>query len=261
VRRGADGLGRGCSESPSKRQTDMAPQVLRNVRPEITAFQLGAVLKDRPLLASLVAQIIEQWAWIDAVINGMLADFLRLDIVIATKMLQAVENQSARTAMVRAAAQHALPSSDFQIFEATLQTTRASERRRNAFAHHLWAEPFPEGAYGDALLLLDPKVFNRNLAEEGGAIAVNSLLKPSQPMSAQHDWWAEIYLYAENDFRESLDDALRAHSVIRTLRDFVRASQVRDVAATDSIRGLLSKEPLIRQRLDTVSARNSQQPP
>jgi hypothetical protein len=108
VRRGADGLGRGCSEPPSKRQTDMAPQVLRNVRPEITAFQLGAVLKDRPLLASLVAQIIEQWAWIDAVINGMLADFLRLDIVIATKMLQAVENQSAGTAMARAALKQAL---------------------------------------------------------------------------------------------------------------------------------------------------------
>jgi hypothetical protein len=136
----------------------MAPQKVTNVMPRVTGFQWGPVIQQRPQLAALVMQVIGLWSAIDGMFNGMLADFLKLDIYVAMKMLQSIDNISLRRQLVRIAAEQTFSPEDFQLFTATVKTTKASETRRHAFAHHIWAVPNGD-EHPNTLLLIDPKDF------------------------------------------------------------------------------------------------------
>jgi hypothetical protein len=234
----------------------MPPQMLANVKPPIVGFAWGPVIHERPALAALVMQVIGLWSAIDATINGLLADFLKLDILVATKMLQAVENMSTRRVIIRTAAQHVLPVSDFDLFTATLKTTRASETRRHAFAHHVWGIPtLPVETYANTLLLIDPKLMNRSKSEIKGAKAIKTLIDPSHPVTG-HNWIKEIYLFTERDLHEDVQAADRAYKVISWLQAITPGA---DREARDSIRAELLKEPLIRQEIDNQSAKKSEE--
>src|ERR1700729_4484973 len=102
----------------------MPPKLLRDVVPPVRNFMWGPVLVNRPQLSSFVMQVICLWSAADALINGMLAELLKLDILVATKMLQSVDNSALRRQLIRVAAEHALPPADFQLYVAALKTTK-----------------------------------------------------------------------------------------------------------------------------------------
>lgn len=235
----------------------MAPRPLSNVHPEVRSFGLSAALLVKPQHAALVMSVIEHWSWADALINQMLSSFLKLDIAIATKMLQAVENTGTRRAVVKTAAKHVLSERDYELFEATLKSTASSERWRHAFAHHLFGVPIPD-VYGDSILVVDPKLINRSLAHHKESEAIQSLVDPNHSVSPDNTWWTNIYLFTLEDLKEAVRDAHRAERVIRLLQGFV---DTQDPAARNSIRDALSNEPRVRQELDNRLARKQRESP
>ncbi len=235
------------------------PQLLKNVRPPINGFQWGTVLQTRPQLAALPMQVIGAWSVIDQMINGMVADLLKLDIVVVTKMLYAIDNISLRRNLVRTAAEHALSSEDNLLFIATLKTTNASEKRRHAFAHHVWATPSGSD-HPNSLLLIDPKAFNQKISQWKGEVAFKNIVDSKHSLTALTNWHEDIYMFTEHDFLEDIENSNRAYRVISWV---VGLAPGWPDESRNKMRDVLSKEPLIQQEMRRMSekrCRESQQP-
>jgi hypothetical protein len=201
-------------------------------------------------------QVISTWSLIDQQINALVADFLKLDIMAVTKMLQAVDNISTRRALVRACAEHVLAAEDFELFESTLQTIKASEKKRHAFAHHIWAAP--DGSeHMNALLLINPKLINLHLSSTKEWVATNNLIGRPEKAIDTPPFLSEILYFKEKDLQEDVAAASRANSLVPKLIDLAPGGYG---PTKDARRAELSSDPLIQQALDNRSKQKTQKP-
>lgn len=222
------------------------PQLLRHYEGKFTQFEYGPSIDKRPEHAAMVMQVIGHWSAIDQMLNALLADLLRLDVVVAMKMLQRVDNQSMRRQIVMTAVEHVLPS-DQAIVRATIRSTRASETRRNWFAHGVWGACDAE-ALADTVLLIDARELTRRSALVRGARVSSELLGEVVASTEGHhlDGW---YVFTRDDLRKDIDDAARAYKVISWLPLLIPGF----LNLRDRFRGELARDPLIAAELEKIT--------
>lgn len=130
-------------------------QPLSRVSPS-AKFSLGrvATISNRPDLALKVMEVISIWSSVDSEILSLATELLKADYVAVASMLNAIVSAEARAAAIANAAQAVMSDEDFAMFLKIRDTTKASRKKRNEFAHHIWisSDDLP-----DALLLVDPK--------------------------------------------------------------------------------------------------------
>ena len=132
------------------------------------------------------------------------------------------------------------------MFSLTLKTTRASEGRRHAFAHHIWgtSELIP-----DALLLLDA----RSLVKSDAARREFSAQGPAEVTGAQPGFFDldKIQVFSERDLQDDVASAARASQVVSKL--WLLVSHMNEPLAA-TLRHELMTEPLVRQAFQVASS-------
>jgi hypothetical protein len=205
-------------------------------------FHPGSVFK-RPGLAPHIMLVIEIWSLAESSIFKMVTDCLRSEPMIAAAMLQAVDNQAARRAIILAAAKAVLSESDWPLFEAGFLSTSPSRNIRHAFVHHLWglATGLP-----DALLLFDPKY--AGLEHTARVFRFRERVKSGIPPSFAGETSidpAGIWVWRERDFKAEVESAKRCSQVIADIWRLLDPA----IGSNDSTRQRLLNDPLIQQRL------------
>jgi len=192
---------------------------------------------------------IELWSDIELRIFSMVSQCLKAEPIIATAMLQAVDNQAAQRAAILAAAKSVLDDEHGSLFEAAFFSTFASRNVRHQFVHHLWgiSDQLP-----DALLMEDPKYFHMNMAKR--LKRVDERIKKGVHPVLAGEFLVErtgMYVWRERDIKDEINNALRAQKIMAHLASMVGAQQAH--RSTDSMRKWLLKDPLIQQRLQKAS--------
>jgi hypothetical protein len=190
-------------------------------------------------------EVIERWSVSETNLFGIVADVLHVEPVIATVMLQAVDNQAAQRAAVLAAAKAVLAPFDWLLFEAAFYTTNPSRNVRNQFVHHMWgtAEELPQ-----ALLLLDPRFASLDRARRIKRVdeRVRRGVNPALAGERNFDF-SGVMVWCEDDFKAESQSACRAQLIIAELSHLVSALKLGH--STDSIRKRLENDQQVQQRL------------
>ena len=217
---------------------------------DVTSFTFvpGSVFK-RPILAPYVMVVIERWSLAETSMFNIASDALHAEPVIATAMLQAIDNQAAQRLAVLAAAKAVLDADDWLLFEAAFYTTNPSRNARNQFVHYLWgtSDQLP-----GALLLFDPKYSTLDRAKRIKRVS-KRIKRGVHPVFAGERSIdvTGISVWREADFKCEAKNAERAQQVIADLGHLVSAKRVDQ--PTDSIRKRLLNDSLVQQRLHRAS--------
>lgn len=182
-------------------------------------------LAQRPVLATRALSIINQWSKIDTHKAGLFADLINTKQLLAAKLLNSLESDSARDALITSAMKDRFGQEGVDLYHDVQRPAKASKSARNTFAHHVWgvAENLSE-----ALLLVDSKYFaelHAGLKEESQAKNdPNAFIqyiksKKSTQASPLFDF-SEIFVYVNSDFDLYEAQAFKLHHAITVLRDF-----------------------------------------
>lgn len=214
----------------------------------------GDALLLRPQLAPYVATVINTWSHCDTSLTEILSNFLSADFEVVNQMYQAVVSTNARKEMLLAAAKHALgeESDDYLLLTAVFRVTRASRKRRNEFAHHLWgcSDKIPDG-----LLLLNPSCASEMLAAHAEHWAKAQSVHSTgdvEIIKSWHDSCPEVHIsddimvFRESDLESDFLDAQLAQIFFSKL---VIALKIDD-PNRDTMRRELQSQPVIRQELN-----------
>jgi hypothetical protein len=218
----------------------MAPQ------PYSGDFQYIDAASRRPKLAALAMHVISIWSETDCILNEMAAFFLSTDFDKATVMLQSI-TQASQRAVMRKLAQASLTPQDTALLEAILATTKASEKRRHEYAHHVWAIA-PQRP--DSILLIDPRDLNKMLT------------RPTR-----EPFRLPMQEYRESDIREDIERAQRARNLFSSFQLMIEdpartpgGNREEQRQASAGIRARLLAEPLIQQALNKEAQRERNTP-
>jgi hypothetical protein len=225
------------------------PQPLSSISPEFTVQLWGAgALQKYPDLAALAMEVIGIWSYIDMKLGGILAHFMKADLETATVMHQAIVSMEARVGVLRAAAEHVMAKEEYELFAASLSTTKASQSTRHDFAHHVWGicDNVP-----DALILTAPKHMTAERARLFGSMATGRVKLGPHGYPWDGTKW---FVYWEADFRTAIKDAERAFDLVTKLSDLTLPVTQKD--KSDSIRDELRNDPLVRQALEKRSRKS-----
>ncbi len=227
----------------------MAPQPLSTFRNNGGPLELGPdpdALQARPKLAPLIAIVISRWSYIDSSVAGMVCSFMKGDFKTVVAMLNAVTSSEARQAATVAAAQSALPERDYLLFKAVMNVIAPSRRRRNEFAHHLWAIP---SDMPDALCLIDPA----HLGKWYATLREPTTTRGETPLDR-----SKVYVYREADLREAGTHAIRAHKLVQTLESlFGTHNFTIDPTEGERVRQRLSNQPEVQRALERLSKKRT----
>lgn len=223
----------------------MPPRKLKNVIRLEDGLQLGIgyVLGQRPEFATLIMQVIENTSRTAARVERMLAHFLKVEVHVAMKMLQSIESKGPKSAVIHAAAEHVLSPQDFELFRATLQFARASERRRDWFAHRIWAT---STQVPDGLVLIDP----RHMNDYEARLAEHNRNRPKglQFMPPGAPLWGDAYVFTVADLEEDVRESFHVDQTVGRLEMLLA-----DPAApeADERRRELLAEPRIASKVES----------
>lgn len=205
-----------------------------------------------------IMTVISAWSKIDAQLSGMLAGFLKADFQVAAAMYEAIASEKARHAALISAAKVAIPD-DCELFQAVIASMKASKRKRNDFAHHIWGHSpdLPTRA-----LLIDPTAVIENKFAWRQAASDGSLLpKTTQvgngvmridlgpvPVIDRN----RILVYSESQLQVEANNARQCDGITKLLSRAI-SSQYPDKEA----RQILVREPLIQRELQNLRKRNA----
>lgn len=140
---------------------------------------------DRPLLrqpqlAALAIEAIASWSNVENFMLKMFVQLLGGDESLATNIFLSLENQFAKTAAIKAAANTVLEekTDELAVFKAIMAISKTNEKSRNKLAHWIWGY---SPNILDGLLLMNPKSSIDNLDI------------------------SEIYVYKESDFTSIIE--------------------------------------------------------
>jgi hypothetical protein len=216
------------------------PQPLRRVYPRDARQRFGvAEVLAFPGLVAHIHTVTQIWAYNEAILDGLLANFLEADFKVVRAMTKALTGAEGKRAAITAAGRLSLSEDDFSLFEAVMKVVRPSRQRRNDFVHHLWGvSPDIPGA----LLLLDPQ----EIVE--AQFAVNALLASHRAGRPQTMIPKDMnpMVYFEKDLVESATTAAEAADLINQLA--FACSKAGESARTLA-RIQLKKDPRIQRSL------------
>ena len=159
------------------------PQPLSRVMPNASVMIGNA--GDRPLLrhpqlAALAIEAIASWSNVENFMLKMFTELFGGHESLATDIYLSLENQSAKTASINAAANNVLKEKpeELAVLKAIISISKTNEKSRNKLAHWTWGDSpnIPDG-----VLLINPKSSIGNLNK------------------------SEMYLYKENDFTSIIE--------------------------------------------------------
>jgi len=214
------------------------------------SYRYGDVLGERPELAVLVLRVISFWSLIDQKMNSLLSALLKSQYRLSMVMLQTVDSQSLRRTIIRKIASEVLSRDDCGLLSTVFKIVASSERRRNEFAHHIWAV---NQNRPDTLILINPK--DINLLEA-------ALRDHAPPKDADFDF--QIPEFTKPDLEEEVERAKFASVLVVqfvSLVEYGAHADPRIRARCDSIRAELLAVPQVRKAFDNLSGKNSQEPP
>lgn len=200
------------------------PQPLSRVMPK-AGVRIGNA-GDRPLLrhpqlATLAIEAIASWSNVENFMLKMFVQLLGGNKSLATNIFLSLENQSAKTAAINAAANTALKEKPdvLVVFKAIMAISKTNEKSRNKLAHWIWGD---SPNISDGLLLINPKS------------SIGDLDK------------SEIYVYKESDFTSIIEanDKLCGYGLLFNfiLQDHIANRDGRLIIE-------LKEEPEIKERL------------
>ncbi len=116
---------------------------------------IDAVSRMSPKIAALGMQVISAWSYVQMEQVLAVTHMLKADYAVMASVFESLTG--ARRIALRAAAQKALSSEDFKLYEQVGNSLDTAARHRDRFAHWLWmySPDIP-----DSLLLQDPSHFS-----------------------------------------------------------------------------------------------------
>jgi hypothetical protein len=209
-------------------------------------------LAQRPTLALRALSIINQWSKIDVQKAGLFADIIHTQTLLAAKLLNSLESDSAREALISSAIKDRFGDEGVELYYDVQRPAKASKKARNCFAHHVWgtAENLPE-----AILLVDGKYFAEFAAgrkeelktyDELNAFARYLESKEPTKKIGRFDH-SEVFVYVEADFELYEKQAFKLHGALTVLRHFAGETPFSGA----SPRAQLEKLNLIPQKSQT----------
>jgi hypothetical protein len=218
--------------------TIMPAQPLSNVRSD-AKIQMGPVNLDaRPEAAIWIAKCIAMWSEVELQLGMMMTSFL--GEVAAPTVAIYIDLLAFRTRIqaLTAAAQQTLALEQHEIFEALISLARAATKKRDRFAHWLWAfsDTLP-----NAVLLVDPR---DHLPKMTGlitkAIKQEELFLDDFVVSKD-----KIWVYTPKEFEEIFDEFRDLHRHLSIFNRMVLMGG--DVLKQYQLFYALSQEPQIAQ--------------
>lgn len=116
-------------------------------------YILPSSLSEEPELSALVMQVISIWSYIENDYARIASQCLKADFEIVTSMLNSITGSEGRKAAISTAVRESHTKDEFILFQAIEDIIRPSRKKRNEFAHHVWAIA-PE--IPDTLCLIPP---------------------------------------------------------------------------------------------------------
>jgi hypothetical protein len=204
---------------------------------QITSFSTvpPMAMSERPVLAAKVAEVIGIWSSIEMEILSIATDILHTEYVVVAAMLGALTSSDAKSAALLAAMTAVLDPADVATFVKVREATKASRKRRNEFAHHIWmcSEDLP-----DALLIIDPKYLSSFSAKRQLAIDdLRRLMAKQRVKSDEVDIpeidRSKIGVYRDKDLDDEVRDAHRAFKLHNQLRVWLKYDSLFDGSLAD----------------------------
>jgi len=135
------------------------PQPLSRVMPNASVMIGNA--GDRPLLrhpelAALAIEAIASWSNVESFMLNMFIQLFGGNETMSANIYLSLENQSAKNAAIRAAADIALKEKpeEHSVFKAIIAISKTNEKSRNKLAHWTWGDSHN---ITDGVLLIDPR--------------------------------------------------------------------------------------------------------
>lgn len=195
---------------------------------------ITAAMASRPALTTKIAECIAEFAEVEFALGSALGALLKSEAKTALAMFVRASSRNAQMTMLRSAAEAALPSHHFRVFEAVInKSVSPAMADRDRLAHWCWgySPDLPK-----ALLIMDPARKTVNLATH--------FLMPDEPMKIDRN---AIYVVTEADLARTLK---RIREARRLLNIFIGTVwQGNSDAKRDQFLQSLSAEPLIRTAL------------
>lgn len=222
------------------------PQPLSRFNPTL-GFVLGSgnTPHDSRMAASVLG-VINLWSQIEYNYGAILTRIASADAVIVAAVFQSMVSGEARQAALFAAAKERLTPEQAGLIMAVIDSTKASRKARNAFAHHIWGSL---NTRPDCVILVHPKTLAKNSAElaewglrypEGIQFPPpNDAAMPPAPPQLER---SEVMVWQQPDFDKEVEAAQIAHNRV------VQLSFTFDHPAADRRRRALLADPHIERR-------------
>jgi hypothetical protein len=221
----------------------MPAQPLSSVKRNARILVDPGVLRSRPQLAVLIADIISLWGHIEGNLGAIFVRLLGASARPGAAIYHSLGAGTRQNAL-RAVARLNLDEHQFKIFEIFLKLVSRGRTQRDRLAHWLWALS-PE--IEDALLLIDPDAvishqtniseYLAKLPEHARWISADDV----PPLNA-----ANIFVYKENDFHEIIYEL----NSVWTLTTTLTGSIANVVLGGPELWSLLEHAPQIRKELE-----------
>lgn len=232
------------------------PQPLSRFDPKL-GFVIGAGNAPHdPRMAASVLAVINLWSQIEYNYAAILSRIARADATTVQAVFQSMVSGEARQAALFAAAKEKRTPEEASLIMAVVDSTKASRKARNAFAHHIWGSL---NTRPDCVVLMHPKALAKNSAQwaewslrhpEGVTFPLpDGTPMPEFPPALDR---SEIMVWRQPDFDTEVQSAVVAHDRIVQLLFSL------DHPVADHRRQALLADPQIERRYNLRLAENTE---
>ena len=217
------------------------PQPINRVVSDPEVYLQVGILKDKPELAVLVAEIFSVWARIELELSYLVIRVLGADAAPAIAMYSTLTAQHLQLGALQAAAKAALAPDDFNVFLAALAVSDRVQTPRNHLAHWAWGGCRQRP---DLLVLASPKMLRERNSRVLRAVQSPLDADPVQIATISLFDDSEILAYSKSDLERALRDLAEAKVILELLSDYLDPR-----LAEFFLRGFPEETPRTREQL------------
>lgn len=219
----------------------MPPQPLSSIAPKANVKWGPGDLSGSEELSAIALETISLWSQADYNFTVILVDLIKSDLSAGFALFDTLPSWPAKKKAILEVAKSTLPSDDFCLFDAVIQTTEPSRKYRHRFAHHIFAAS-PD--LPSCILTIDP-ICLTNFERERALInkKMNENGKLELPPTIDK---SKIHVWKRSDLEEAHSGAKRALELVCKLGIGISVS-VPGPFITPSIRNELLSEKMISE--------------
>src|SRR5262249_43628793 len=218
------------------------PQPINRIVSDPEVYLQVGILKDKPELAVLVAEIFSVWARIELELSYLVVRVLGANAAPAIAMYSTLTTaQRLQSAALKAAAKAALAPDDFDVFSAAIAVSERVQTPRNHLAHWAWGGCRQRP---DLLVLADPKMLRERNSRVLRAVQSPLDADPVQIAAISLFDDSEILAYSKSDLERALRDLAETKMILELLSDYLDPR-----LAEFFLRGFPEEKPRTREQL------------